>query len=843
MRHKIHSILSTLLGTGALSLMTACGSSDVYDDGLERTGQVSEAVVDQQVIANGFEPHLAVSPTNPLVVAGAMGNTVQVSTNGGISFLAARPANPPAGVGGNGDSVLTFDGLGRLWWTFLGNLDVYVTQVNTTTGIPIGTASNASTGSGQPTGTSDKQWIAADRFATSPFQNNIYVVFWDGQMRFTRSTNGGVSWSPRQTLSNAADNTVRMADVAVGRDGAVYVAYHSAVNSSSTNENPDGTTGRIVVRRSDDGGVTFPAANKWNAYAAGAADMSYNFQFVCTTPGPGGTCTSGTNTPPRRLDRNQNIMIGSAQPILLPDPTNANNLAIIASDDPTNTSHGAAFDDASVFIARSTNRGVNWTAPSKVDGGTGTSLQFMPMASTDVNSQCLAVSYYDNRTGVTNANGNLLLDMYVRGSTNGGVSWGPEVRINDARLDPDLNAGGIWVPNPPLPPNYVFSRRIGEYNGVGLAGGVAHANWTGNDVNGFQAAFYDNIRVCNDPTIPPPNGHVAAARQSTAITAVFSVGTDGALYRRWVSGTGAWQGPSAITGPNFAPPGAPLATFKPTATELDVFVVGNDGAVRYVFETNDGPWQIAPALSAAGFASPGAHLATGLQNGIQQDLFVVDTAGTLQAFGRILPFAWSGNIPIAANFAPSGAPLATGNQGSSQLDVFGVASNGAVRVTWVNGFGAFNPPLALAPAGTATPGAHLATGMQGTNQLDLFYTTTTGAINVNWVVGTGFWFGPLALTSTGFTTSTAGLSTGAQGSTLNVFAVNNNGALNRLSVVGTGAWSGPIALSPNGQAQAGADTSAATQSTNLLDAFVVGNLWLLETTNNGSWQPIVPRLP
>ncbi|MEK9137278.1 MAG: hypothetical protein AAB393_09150, partial [Bacteroidota bacterium] len=172
----------------------------------------------------------------------------------------------------------------------------------------------------------------------------------------------------------------------------------------------------------------------------------------------------------------------------MPDQTDSNNVYLVVADDPTNASHGGAFNDMDVFISRSTDQGVNWGAPTRLDQGPGASHQFFPTAAIDDNSQCLTVTWYDTRAGATNAAGNLLLDVFSRSSTDGGVTFLPEVQLNDAAIDPDLGAQARFAGPPP-------TLRIGEYNGVAVANGFAHAVWTGNTI-AAQQIIYDNTIAC-----------------------------------------------------------------------------------------------------------------------------------------------------------------------------------------------------------------------------------------------------------------------------------------------------------------------------------------------------------
>src|SRR5438270_203976 len=83
-----------------------------------------------------------------------------------------------------------------------------------------------------PTNNADKDFIAADQSPTSPFKNNLYVVWTTfstspTQVRLSRSTNNGLNWSAPIILSTSAENFVWPVDVRTAANGDVYVAYHS----------------------------------------------------------------------------------------------------------------------------------------------------------------------------------------------------------------------------------------------------------------------------------------------------------------------------------------------------------------------------------------------------------------------------------------------------------------------------------------------------------------------------------------------------------------------------------------------------------------------------------------
>jgi hypothetical protein len=431
------------------------------------------------------EPAIAANPLNSMNIAAADLFSLRVSIDGGAIWSAATPESVPGTHVLCGDSSLAFDSAGRLFWTYLGCLatnynfiDIFIAQVNPATGAVLaGYPFNvtASPGVNLPASSGnchDKAWSAADRFAGSPFEDRLYITWAQftgtscglpSVVKTAYSADQGLTWSAASTLSAGAEGFVWPAHAAVAPNGDAYVAYHSQPSIL-----PDGTSGQVFVLRSTDGGVSYP--QKTLAYTAGNADITFNIQGF-----------------PRMLNQNRSWTEGSDQAWVMPDPIAPNVVSVVAADDPTNSAHGGTNDDLAIYIVRSTDSGATWSAPVQVDSGPGSSHQFFPTAGFDSTSRCLTVAWYDTRAGATNGGGDFLLDVFVRSSSNGGVTFGPEVQINDVPFDPDLGAPDRFPPTGTL--------RIGEYIGVAVGGGVAHAVWTGNTVSG-QQVFYDKTIAC-----------------------------------------------------------------------------------------------------------------------------------------------------------------------------------------------------------------------------------------------------------------------------------------------------------------------------------------------------------
>jgi len=456
------------------------------------------------------EPTVAVNPHNPLNVIAAGLWELRFSTDGGLSFSNAIPAPVPPGFGPAGDPSIAFDSQGRLFWSYLGfgssGLHVFVSQINPSTGAVVAGPVNVTASAGFPGGSHDKQWLAADRFVGSPFQDRLYVVWSDFSgpggvtVRATYSTDQGMTWTPALTLSAPTEGFPWPTHNAVAANGDLYVSYHS--QPSFSGGAPDGVSGQVFVLRSTDGGVSYPQKN--TAYGPGFADLTFNVQFASS----------------RVLPNNRSWMQGAAQAWVLPNPLNANEVFVVAGDDPTNTNHGAGFDDTAVYIVRSTDQGVNWSPPVQIDSGPGTTIQFFPTAAIDDVSGCIAVTWYDSRNGATNADGNFLLDVFTISSGDGGITFGPEVKLNDTPFDPDFGAADRFPPSRTL--------RIGEYNGVAVDGQVGHAVWTGNNTTG-QQILYDNFR-CVDMVvtvdIKPASDPNSIGLRSNGIIPVAILGSD-----------------------------------------------------------------------------------------------------------------------------------------------------------------------------------------------------------------------------------------------------------------------------------------------------------------------------
>jgi len=456
--------------------------------------------IDVDTNLGGFEPHVAVNPFNSANVAVAQGSNVLLSTDSGATFPSFAVAQlPPTlvgmGYGICGDPVLTFDSQGRLFWTYLPclivqnvltDLSVAVLQINPITGAAIGNAVDVTPGNN----VDDKQWIAADANPLSPFKDNLYLVWADFTpagvgpvtVMFSMSTNQGVTWTTPSPISlTVTEGFTWPPHITVAPNGDVFANYPT---------NRCQTTGTVQVLRDTNGGAQLAAGTAMNLFQKTTAFANQQARVTCNVQHIVGN-----------IPQTDFWLQGSGAAYTIADPLTPGRIYVIGNDDPNNVFGNG--DDGDVVMVTSTNSGGNWGAPVTISHGPGTSLQVMPTGAIDPQGNII-VSWYDTRAGATNAGGNFLLDLFTTISRDGGVTFSnPDVQINDAPFDPDLNALNINLGG-----GSILTLRIGEYNGIDAANCVASLAWTGNDVtNNQQEIFFDTLTcpvVCGDGIVDPP---------------------------------------------------------------------------------------------------------------------------------------------------------------------------------------------------------------------------------------------------------------------------------------------------------------------------------------------------
>jgi hypothetical protein len=117
--------------------------------------------------------------------------------------------------------------------------------------------------------------------------------------------------------------------------------------------------------------------------------------------------------------------------------------------------------DTDILFTRSTDGGVNWSTPIRINDdpqGNGAD-QFHPWTFVDRDGT-IYVAFYDRR----NDPANLLMDVYLTQSTDGGTTWKANKRVTTVSSDPTAGLAKAGL--------------IGEYIGLTAFDGCVHPVWT-----------------------------------------------------------------------------------------------------------------------------------------------------------------------------------------------------------------------------------------------------------------------------------------------------------------------------------------------------------------------------
>ena len=341
----------------------------------------------------GASPHV----TQSEVQVWAQGNTVvaayndsrtapscysggSYSTNGGATWtnLNARPFCTGHGTG-YGDPVVYYDIEHSKWVaTFLASgcggqgIGVWFS----TDGITWTVGPCAHSG-----GSDDRQSGWVDNNPASPFYGDQYVS-WNnfavggGALYVAKSTDGGLTWGAPVQLNAAF---IRNVQITTGPNGYVYLA--------TMDEGGGGLGSRTNrIYRSIDGGATWTSATTGPAF-----------------PGPGlSTCGYFAAMYPSYW---RHMGWGDIQS----GPANSVHYVYAA--------HGAGADKGDIYYVRSTDNGLTWSAPLRLDQDGGTRGQWQPSLGVTPQAHVFA-SWYDQRNTANDD-----LQRFGRLSTDNGVTW------------------------------------------------------------------------------------------------------------------------------------------------------------------------------------------------------------------------------------------------------------------------------------------------------------------------------------------------------------------------------------------------------------------------------------
>jgi Bacterial Ig domain len=392
----------------------------------------------------------------------------------------------------------------------------------------------------------DKQMMWVDHSATSPFKDNIYVIWHPGNPAVVaRRTGPGGSWqTPIQVSGSETTGTAIGADIKTNANGDVFGFY------------PDTGSRGLYVVKSTNGGVSFGAPTR-------IATTFGSFQFAVPA------------------DASRQLLIyttGAAY------RTGSLNNVYVAWDDLSGdsgcTSGGGPGTNASstcksrIFFSRSTDGGATWSAPVKINNQSGLNDQFFPWLVVDDSNGKIGLVYYDTVGDSTRTSTNL----YYQSSVDNGVTWAAPFKVTTASTN-ETTAGAD------------SGNQYGDYINLDGISNLYFPSWTDRRSGGSEeiwtAAIQDTTNT-SDFTIsasPSSTSIAQGGSGNVTITTTVSGGFNNAISLSasgQPSGTTVAFNPTSIAAPGSGSSTMTITVGSGTATgTYPITVTGTGGTTTH----------------------------------------------------------------------------------------------------------------------------------------------------------------------------------------------------------------------------------------------------------------------
>lgn len=319
---------------------------------------------------------------------GASNNVFSTSQDGGRTWVTGGLPGTTVNEGGTwpriSDPAIAYDPEHNVWLAqgltinASGQGDSVVANRSTDGGL---TWSNPVTVAASPGTFWDKTWIACDVWPQSPYYGNCYSQ-WDdnglgNQMMMSTSTDGGLTWSPRQSPSTPSGLGGQPVVLPNGTVVVPYTANYSSVRAfRSTNGGASWETGVFVASQSQalvDGGMRIHPLPSAEVDAAGRVYVVWHdCQFragcssndiVMSTSTDGVTWTSKTRIPIDPINSTAEHFL----PGIGTDRANPGRLGLGYYYYPQATCTSSTCQLTFGFVS-SLDGGATWSAPTQVSG-------------------------------------------------------------------------------------------------------------------------------------------------------------------------------------------------------------------------------------------------------------------------------------------------------------------------------------------------------------------------------------------------------------------------------------------------------------------------------------------
>jgi hypothetical protein len=409
------------------------------------------------------ETYITLNPNQPKILAGGSNEIFRdpmrgfFSTDGGKTWggvdLPLPPGKGSGGVNFGSDPTLAFDTVGNVFYGYI--VVFFSKNFGGINGTSMAVARSTNGGKTYPQVTffafeggenhfNDKPMITADTSLTSRFRDNVYIA-WDaasggssgGGIRVARSSDHGATFTVNRADDPNGPGRSIGAVPFVGPNGELYVAWNNYIANT------------IAFNRSFDGGASWDTESVISAKRL-PFDIGIPAEFN----------RAALVYPACDTDRSNGLFRGRLYCTWM-----------------DLTSQGTT----DILVAYSDDRGSSWSRPASVGDQLSFPVdRFNHWMSVDPVTGEINVSFYDTRNDTTGFR--FMTDIYLASSSDGGRSFGPNLRVTDVSSN-EHDCNGLF------PCEFInYGNQQGDYEGLVSYGGVSHPIWTDSRRNSEKPA-------------------------------------------------------------------------------------------------------------------------------------------------------------------------------------------------------------------------------------------------------------------------------------------------------------------------------------------------------------------